>query len=109
MCIRHRLHRLRPSLGATFRLPVAVTTASVPFTAATFAIAPATLTINLTALAVTAAALALATAALAAALATTIAALWQPPGRRRVPESNQFNDTRDVRVRLVVGRGDGQN
>ena len=42
MCIRNRLHRLRPSVGTAFRLAAAITTASFPIAAATFDIAAAT-------------------------------------------------------------------
>ena len=43
MCIRNRLHRLRPSVGTAFRLAAAITTASFPLAAATFNIAAAAL------------------------------------------------------------------
>jgi hypothetical protein len=109
LCIRHRLHRLRPSLGTAFRLAGALTTASFPLAATTFAIAPTVLSV---ALAVTAAALAVTATAFETdsytnvALATTVSNLW-PPTERRVPKSKIFDHTGLDCVRLVVGRCDG--
>ena len=41
MCVWHRLHRLRPSVGNAFRLAADLTAASFPLAAASFALAPA--------------------------------------------------------------------
>ena len=90
MCIRHRLHRLRPSVSTAFRLAAALTTASFTFAAATFAITLAAFTFALAALAVAAAALTVTATAFAADSANTVGlapivkTLCHPP-RRRVP------------------------